>query len=368
MSNPRSHGDLPIGRNFQIPNSYLNEAFGELNLTRQENSIDVVLTVLIDPSSGAAGEGWQTGVALDGSASMQGPYGANYAWSRQMTEEEVTKLVSEGKGSRTVVDGQPLFNPTEEGFAELQQTGLLQTQPNEVQDVARNAIPYLAEKLDEDGGTTVIYWACGDTGADIEVVADLTADQARESNYGGPAAWGNGTRLMPAIRYFLDRFNDAQMGFYVFITDGEIEDFEEVKAFTAQLSRDVHSGAVNNTKLVLIGVGNEINRAQMEELDDLPDELNLPVDIWDHKIAVEIRGIADLFAELVDENVMLAPSGKLLGENGETIVNFTDGVPALMKFSLPLTAKSFSLEVSGGGQLTQQLYSTAGGPPPLPPR
>lgn len=356
MANPASYEDLPAGRNFQIPNSYLNEAFGELNLTRQQNTIDVVLTVLVDPSAGAAGEGWQTGVALDGSFSMQRPFGANYEWTREMTPEEINKFKREGKGSQEVVDGQSLIRFTDEGFEFLEQEGLLKLCHNEVQDVSRNAIPYLAGKLDEDGGTTVIYWACGQAGNDIEVIGDLTAEDAKIAAYKGPKVWGEGTRLMPAIRYFLERFHDAKMGFYVFITDGEIGDFEEVKSFTAQLSRDVHSGAVNNVKLVLIGVGDQINRSQMEELDDLPDELDLPVDVWDHKIAVEIRGIADLFAELVDENVTLAPSGKVLDDSNQTVVNFSDGVPALMKFSLPLAAKHFTLEIAGGAQITQNLY------------
>ncbi|MCB1064797.1 MAG: VWA domain-containing protein [Verrucomicrobiae bacterium] len=356
MANPTSFQDLTVDRNFQIPNSLLNEAFGELNLTRRQNSIDVVLTVLVDPSAGAAGEGWQTGVALDGSSSMQGPFGVSYEWTRQITAQEMDSFVNSGLGSREVVDGQSVISFTEDGMTEMRRLGLLKPCQNEVQEVAQNAIPYLAEKLDEDGGTTVIYWACGAGGSGIEVVGDLSASEAKQAGYSGPKSWGDGTRLMPAIRYFLDRFKDAKMGFYVFVTDGEIEDFEDVKNFTAQLSRDVSEGTVNDVKLVLIGVGDQINRTQMEELDDLPDELDLPVDIWDHKIASEIRGITDLFAELVDENLTLAPSGRVLDDSNQTIVSFTDGVPALMKFSLPLSATSFTLEISGGGSITQDLY------------
>jgi hypothetical protein len=31
-----------------------------------------------------------------------------------------------------------------------------------VEPIAREVIPYLAEKIDADGGTSVIYWACGE--------------------------------------------------------------------------------------------------------------------------------------------------------------------------------------------------------------
>jgi len=356
MANPRIFNDLPLDRNFQVPNSYLNEAFGELNLTRRKNAIDVLVTALVDPSAGAAGEGWQTGVALDGSSSMLKAYGALLTWTRKMTRKEGEIFRKKGLLERVTKDGKATIKLSDDLRSRFKKEGRLVYSQNEVGEVARKAIPYLAEKLDEDGGTTVTYWACGDAGDKVEVIGDLTAEEAKVATYKGPENWGRGTRLMPAIRYFLDRFNDAKMGFYVFVTDGEINDFEEVKAFTAQLSRDVDAKKVNNVKLVLIGIGDEINRSQLEELDDLPDELNLPVDIWDHKISAEIRGVTDLFAELVDENITLAPSGRILDDANQVVEDFTDGLPALMKFSLPLSAKSFTLEIAGGGQIMQKLY------------
>ena len=342
MTAPKTFHDLPLDRNFQIPNSYLNEAFGELNLTRRFDTIDVVLTVLVDPSAGAAGEGWQTGVALDGSNSMKKPYGALLTWTRKMNRKEGEALEKKGLLTRPIKDGKRTIIFSDELKNRLKKEGRLVYSRNDVEEVAREAIPYLAENLDEDRGTTVAYWACGEAGDMVEEIGDLTAEEAKSANYTGPKSWGKGTRLMPAIRYFLDRFKEAKMGFYVFITDGEIDDFEEVKAFTAQLSRDVDAKRVNDVKLVLIGVGDDINRSQLEELDDLPDELDLPVDIWDHKISSEIRGVTDLFAELVDENIILAPSGRLLDDSNQVVKIFSDGVPALMNFSLPLAAKSFT--------------------------
>jgi len=373
MNNISSYTDLPVGRNYQIPNELLDLAFGELNITRQENCLEVVLTALIDPSQSSSGENWQTGVALDGSASMKNAYGANYEFKRVLNEQEIEQLLAKGHATVKIVDGQKSLSFTSEGFEAMEAEGLWQKSKNEIEVIARNAIPYLAEKLDEDGGTTLIYWACGSSGERIEVVGDLTAAEAASATYAGPTEWGDGTRLMPAINHFLELFSDAKMGFYIFVTDGAIDDFEEVKNFTAQLSRDIDAKSCNPVKLVLIGVGDQINRQQLEDLDDLPDVMDLPYDVWDHKIAVEMRGLTDIFAELVDENLVLAPSGRILDHQKSVAKEYSDGVPALMEFQLPLEATHFSLEVTGGQSVKQEIYANGGpsplpngGPPPLP--
>jgi hypothetical protein len=48
----------------------------------------------------------------------------------------------------------------------------------------------------------------------------------------------------------------------------------------------------------------------MEQLDDLPEERDLPVDIWDHKIAKDMRDLKDIFAEVVDEAAIVKRSRK----------------------------------------------------------
>ncbi len=354
--NPSSYTELAVGRNFQIPNSDLHEAFGELNITRREDRLDILLTVLVDPSQGGSAENWQTGVALDGSLSMKGAYGDGYEFTQEISRVTIDDYLRRGLATIEVSDGMENLKFTPAGYDELMKENLFRKVDNKIEGIAREAIPYLAEKLDEDGGTTLVYWACGERGDGIEVVGDLTGDEARAANYSGPKRWGDGTRLMPAINYFMERFSDAKMGFYVFLTDGVLDDFEEVKAFTMQLSKDIHAKKVNEVKLILIGMGAHINRQQLEDLDDLPDEHDLPVDVWDHKIAEDMRGLSDLFAELVDENTILAPTGRILDDSGEVAKNYTDGVPALMEFSLPLGSRSLTLEIGDGKQVTQNLF------------
>src|SRR5947209_16676908 len=95
------------------------EPFGEVNVhPAAGGKVRVVATILMEPSK----EGAQTGIALDGSASMASLYG-----------------VDEGGGNF---------------LANL--LGLKKKARNEVTPVAQKLCSYLARKVDADGGTTCI--------------------------------------------------------------------------------------------------------------------------------------------------------------------------------------------------------------------
>jgi hypothetical protein len=299
------------------------EPFGEVNVhPGPGGTVRVNATILMEPRR----EGTQTGIALDGSASMSALYG-----------------VEEGGGFLA-----SLF-------------GLKKKSVNQVTDVARKLCSYLARNLDADGGTTCIYWAVGPGGSQVEVVGDLTADEADGHIFGPPQDFGTGTQLLPAVRYFVDRFKDAPWGFYVFITDGELHDLEDVKGYSRQLAHEVAAGRRKPVKFVLIGVGPSINERQMEELDDL--ETGTDVDLWDHKISAEMRQLQDIFAEVIDENVRVADAGRILDPQGKTVRDFSDtGLPGKLEFDMPAGTAYFTLDVNGH-RIHQGLSDTATVPP-----
>jgi hypothetical protein len=284
------------------------EPFGEVNVyPASGGKIRVVATVLMEPER----EGTQTGIALDGSGSMAEAYG-----------------VSTGGGGF---------------FANL--FGTKKQAVNEVTPVAQKVCAYLAGKLDADGGTTCIYWAVGEGGGHVQEIGDLTADEAARHVFGPPRDFGTGTQLLPAVRYFVDRFKDAPWGFYVFITDGELHDLDEVKRYSVQLAREVHAGRRRPLKFVLIGVGANVNEGQMEELDDL--DSGTPIDLWDHKIAAEMRLLQEIFAEVVDKNARIADKGRILDPQGKTVKDYSDtGMPAFLEFEIAAGAEYFTLEVN----------------------
>jgi hypothetical protein len=165
---------------------------------------------------------------------------------------------------------------------------------------------------------------------------------------------GNSTHLLPAVKYFVERFADARWGMYIFITDGKLDDLAEVKKYCTDLARQIEKKRRNDLKLVLIGVGEEIDEGQMEELDNL--ETGTSVDLWDHKIAKDMKQLAEIFAEVVSESVIMVPNDGLIRDEKRNIVkDYRDsGLPALLLFDLPPHCHAFTLEV-GGNVISQKV-------------
>jgi hypothetical protein len=301
------------------------EPFGEVNVyPAPGGKFRVTATILMEPHK----EGAQTGIALDGSGSMSKLYG-----------------IEEGGGGFLA----SLF-------------GTKKQTRNEVTPVAQKVCSYLARKIDADGGTTCIYWAVGPGGSQIEEIGDLRADEAERHIFGPPQNFGTGTQLVPAVRYFVERFKDAPWGFYVFITDGELHDLEAVKEYSTQLAREIAARRRKPLKFVLIGVGPSVNEEQMEELDDL--DTGTSIDLWDHKLASEMRVLQEIFAEVVDKNARIADNGRILDPHGKTIKDYSDtGMSAFLEFEMPSDAEYFTLEVNGN-KIHQGLSDRAQVPPP----
>src|SRR5262245_36113289 len=289
------------------------DPFGEVNVYPQAGGkVRVTATILMEPRR----EGTQTGIALDGSGSMASLYG----------------VADDGGGG--------LGGFLKSLFGQRQEVR------NEVTPVAQNICAYLARKIDADGGTTCIYWATGPGGSQIEEIGDLRAEEAEKHVFGPPREFGTGTQLLPAVKYFVERFEDAPWGFYVFITDGELHDLDAVKDYSTRLAREVASRRRNPLRFVLIGIGPNVNESQMEELDDL--DTGTDVDLWDHKLAAEMRQLQDIFAEVVDKNARVASNGRILDARGNVLKSYEGrGLPAYLEFEAPANSDSFILEVNG---------------------
>lgn len=277
------------------------EPFSQINFWRLPGGkVRVRAYVLMERSI----EGAQAGVAIDGSVSMRKDFGK--------------------KGLLGFLSPGPPVNA--------------------VEPVARDMCAYLAQKVSADGKVAIIYWATGANGSKTEKVGMLTEGQIGKQPFEGPRKFGGGTKLLPALRYFVEQFTSAPWGMYLFLTDGGLHDLEEVKRYSTQLARDVASGKRNELKLVLIGVGDEVDAGQLQELDDLDTGTN--VDLWDHRLATEIKQLAEIFAEVVDENIIIAENGLVRDTSGNIVMDYRDkGVPALMVFTLPRGSDAFVLEI-----------------------
>jgi len=212
---------------------------------------------------------------------------------------------------------------------------------------------YIASRADRDGGTALIYWATGDPG-EIEPHGFLSEAQAKAYQYPRPKLYGRRTNLLPAIRFFTEGihpqtgrpYRQAKLGLFVFITDGAIDDLEAVKQYSTQLAQEIEAGQRNPIKLVLIGFGKEIDEQQMQELDDL--DTGTDQDLYFHRIGEQMSDLADIFIELVNDNMVVAENGSVRDDKGNEVLSFRDTkVPARFEFDLPANATGFSLEVEG---------------------
>lgn len=292
------------------------EPFGEVNTYVTKDGVDIVATILMVPDI----EGAKTGLAIDASVSMQKMFG-------------VSGVVS------------PIFAKASAA-------------PNIIEPVAKTMASYLA-KFSAIGKVDMIYWAVGTDGSKIEEIGELDEAQITNISISGPKKekMGRQTKLLPPVKYYIDKFGskESKWSIAVIITDGVIEDVEEVKEYCFKYAEQIGKGKKSFVKLVLIGVGEECQRPEsieiMEGLDDMfegsgiKDAKGEDIDIWDHKLAHEMKNLEEIFSEAVTENVIVAPTGKIINDKNVVVKEYSDGVPALLRFTLPKGSIGFSLVV-----------------------
>ncbi len=262
----------------------------------------VVATLLHDPTV----EGLDVALYMDGSASMEDEYGPRGV---------LAKLA-------------PVKN-----LVEPQMQWMLE---------------YLASK-DRDGKVRVAYWATGD-GTQIEVVGDLTGPQAKGYRFPGPRFYGKATVMLPVLRDFVAHIKQqlqtgARRGLAVIITDSQLSDPNDVRAYATQVAKEVANGRLPRMNFVFVGVGDQVDEEQMEEIshETYPGVGHL----WCHRIADRMEEMAELVAVLVDETMTVAAGGTIYDENGKILKSYEGRLPAVLEFDVPAECKAFTLEVAG---------------------
>jgi hypothetical protein len=220
---------------------------------------------------------------------------------------------------------------------------------NQVEPQVRWMLEYLATK-DRNGVLRVAYWACGESGKQIELVGDLTGLNAQNYRFPGPCEMGGQTHLEPAMRDFVKYLTaeipkGARRGCAVFVTDGMLHDAEKVISYSRQLAREISSGRLPRMNFILVGVGDEVNEEQMEEIAH--EEYRGVGHLWCHRIAEEISQVAELVAVLVDETMTVAAGGTIYDDRGNVLKVYEARLPAVLEFNIPDGARYFTLEVNG---------------------
>ena len=333
----------------QMPANLVAAEFGEVNVWRNMSGINseiaecrVEFLIAMEPQ-GKLAEGWRTGLALDASASMKRSYGRKV--EARVDSELLAAYIKQGRLRSYLEDGEPIRKIEREAFAEIQERGYeINYTANVLQPLVQDFSAYLAGSLDGTGKTSLIYWGCGN-GDEIQVLGEFDYASCQQLAITGPATFqlGKTTKLLPAITYFVNQYSQAPQGIYIFLTDGRIDDLDQVKSYTRELALEIAVGKRNYLKLVLVGIGNDVDRYQLQELDDF--ETGLDIDIWDYKIASEMTSISQIFAEVVNEHQIIADSGSIYDDQGNCVKSYTNGLPAKVDFLMRDDSQWFELEV-----------------------
>jgi hypothetical protein len=290
------------------------EPFADLHVEHGQ----VRATLLHDPTV----EGLDMAIYMDGSGSMNDEY-----------ENPVQR-----KGGGLLWD---LF-----GWGDAPTSTVLD---NQVEPQVRWMLQYLATK-DRNGVLRVCYWACGPGGADIEPIGELGGVDVAKYRFPGPKFPGRSTRLLPAMRDYMEYHKravalGAKQGCAVFVTDGQLHDADDVKRYSAQIAQQVASGQIPRVNFILVGVGDGVDEEQLEGIchEEYPGIGHL----WCHRIAEEIKEVAELVAVLVDETMTVAAGGVVYDDKGKIVKRYEGRLPAVLEFEVPEGAASFTLEVNG---------------------
>jgi len=225
---------------------------------------------------------------------------------------------------------------------------------NRVKEAMRVIIPYIASK-DANGRCRVAYWATGQGGEKIEAIGEMSAQEADVHEFGGPQIFGTGTKLLPALRDFSAYINtlrknseDVRVAYAIFVTDGQIHDYNAVKEYTRELAQAIMADKFPRTVLMLVGTGPKVAHEQMEELSEMKIKGYVGRDIWCCAEADVIEDLPELVAHLLDENIPAFWGGATItGEQGRTLAAFEDMVPAVIRFSVKKSAQRFLINASG---------------------
>jgi len=242
-------------------------------------------------------------------------------------------------------------------------TGLAICGSSALEPAARGIAEFLS-KFDTDHKISVIHTASNRIDGEICDLGSFDVDEAKYLTVPKGNETGS-VRIMPAVRHFIGGLDQVEWALFVYVVEDPIEDLCDVEQYSLTLAQYIESQDAPYLKNVLIGVGPHIDKHQLEHLDDLDygglkDSSRQLIDLWDYKIAGEMRALDDILAEVVRNDVIVAPSAHLFDPSGTPVKPIGQshkyGLPALLEFLLPAGSDSFSILLSSGETSTQPLY------------
>lgn len=328
---------------FTIAAEDTNKDFSNVNIRKRGDVFHIQFTMLGQPQRQLS-RAWKTGLALDASASMKVEYGRRVLGS--LPYKCYDDYQNKGWVSNENRDGQRVKTLQRPAINDALNRGLIRLSPNTLDFIAPELLTYLAGSLDFDSSTTLIYWG-GGSGSEIEAVGDIKANQAATLTIDGPQQmmFGDKSLLLPAVRFFADKFADAPLGMVVFVTDGRIDDIQEVKRYTTHLAGEVAADKRPLLKFILVGIGDQISQFEANLKQLTSHDTGTYVNMWDYMTISDLQDVLKIFAEVVRDSQIVAAQGTIYDFQGQKVKSYPRGLPNRVGFSLPIISPWFELEV-----------------------
>ena len=196
---------------------------------------------------------------------------------------------------------------------------------------------------------------------------------------------GNKTKITPAIDY-IARITDGlkadqcKLMLGVIVTDGMINDEPAAMKRCFEIAKEILEGKRINTKFVIVGIGNQIDREQLEQFDDMFEEsviaktagveldermkLAGKIDLWTHIILSDISSDQEIvnqafLAELINEDTIVIEEPCTLSvrcsRQDRIVIQEEKPLPGKLRFQVPRDAESIVLECRVGDH--RKVYS-----------
>ena len=219
--------------------------------------------------------------------------------------------------------------------------------PNYVLGVARK-IGTILTSITFSGEASAIYWAVSPDGSQTESIGTFDENGWENADISGPKKqkWGRGTKLLPAIRYGYETVAKGATGTIgVIITDGIIQDEKACIDYCLSIGKTLVGTKPEPFKLVLIGIGEEVDEGQLERLDDMFEGTGINYDLWSSGMVASMQNEDDilgvLFGELTSD--LVASTGWVEAGSGKMLAEWSDGLPGKFRFILPKGETEFTI-------------------------
>jgi len=221
-------------------------------------------------------------------------------------------------------------------------------EPNYVEAVAQGLGRILCAAT-KSGKVNGVYWAVSQDGSKIEDFGTYDESGWGSVKISGPQKekWGRGTRILPVIKHCVENVGKGfDLTFGVIITDGIIEDEQDATTYCLTVGKEMATGKRKPVKLILIGIGEEVDEGQLERFDDMFEGSGIDYDLWSHGMVASMKDEADimgvLYGELIDEDTPITSSGgRVEDSKGRELIAWADGMPGKFRFILPKGEKKF---------------------------